>query len=172
MLSARPRPHAASQPLPPGSHGPDMQPRHFAPDIAGAWRQAIGPERERRAAPWRSLHDAGATLAFSSDWNVAEMDPLVGIYSALTRADLHGDDAWGTDQTVDLGTALRAYTMGGAFANHCDDRRGSITVGKQADLIALSRDLFDPSVTSHPLEILDTRVELVMVDGEVPIRRF
>ena len=106
MLSARPRPHAASQPLPPGSHGPDMQPRHFAPDIAGAWRQAIGPERERRAAPWRSLHDAGATLAFSSDWNVAEMDPLVGIYSALTRADLHGDDAWGTDQTVDLGTAL------------------------------------------------------------------
>jgi len=149
-----------------------MQPRHFGPDIVGAWRQAIGPERERQAAPWRSLREAGATLAFSSDWNVAEMDPLVGIYSALTRADLDGDDAWGTDQTVDLATAIRAYTMGGAFANHVDDRRGSITVGKQADLIALSRDLFDREQTADPLDILDTKVELVMVDGEVPIRRF
>ncbi len=148
-----------------------MQPRHFAPDIVGAWRDAIGPDRERRAAPWRSLDEAGATLAFSSDWNVAEVDPLVGIYTALTRANLKGDDAWGTDQTVDLTTAIRAYTMGGAFANHVDDRRGSITVGKQADLIVLSRDLFDPAQTPDPLDILDTRVELVMVDGEVPIRQ-
>lgn len=146
-----------------------MQPRHFAPDIVGAWRRAIGPERERFAAPWRALHEAGATLAFSSDWNVAEMDPLVGIYSALTRANLHGGDAWGKDQTVDLATAIRAYTMGGAFANYCDDRRGSISVGKDADLIVLSRDLFDPA--TEPLDILDTQVELVMVGGEVARRR-
>ena len=143
-----------------------MQPRHFAPDLAGAWRAAVGPDRERRAAPFRALLEAGAALALSSDWNVAEMEPLIGIYSAITRADLQGDDAWATHQTVDLATAIRAYTMGGAYANFCEDDRGSITPGKHADLIVLSGDLF----ALEPLQILDARVELTMVGGSIEYR--
>jgi hypothetical protein len=140
-----------------------MQPRHWGPDIAETWREAVGPEREGWAAPFRSLSDAGTVLAFSSDWNVAEMDPLIGIYSAITRADLHGERAWATHETVDLRTAIHAYTMGGAFANHCDGDRGSITPGKYADLVVLSEDLF----TLEPAGILETRVETTIVGGAV-----
>jgi predicted amidohydrolase YtcJ len=140
-----------------------MQPRHWGPDIAGEWRAAVGTERAEHAGPFGALHRAGATLAFSSDWNVAEMDPLVGIYSALTRADLDGNGAWATHQTVDLETAIRAYTMGGAYANFCERTRGSITPGKAADLVVLSRNLFD----LEPLEILEARVRLTVVDGQV-----
>jgi predicted amidohydrolase YtcJ len=113
--------------------------------------------------PWRSLAERGAVLAFSSDWNVAQMEPLVGIYSALTRADLHGDGAWSTDQTVDLETAIRGYTMGSAFANFAEDDRGSIVPGKAADLVVLSQDLF----RLEPAEILSASVDLTIVDGEV-----
>ncbi len=67
-----------------------MQPRHCAPEIVQQWRENVGEQRWRYAWPMRSLADRGATLAFSSDWNVAEMDPLVGLYTALTRADLDG----------------------------------------------------------------------------------
>jgi predicted amidohydrolase YtcJ len=127
------------------------------------WREAVGPERERFAAPWRALAEAGATLAFSSDWNVAEMDPLVGIYTAVTRADLRGRDAWTTEQTVDLATAIRAYTMGGAFANVCERDRGSITPGKYADLIVLSDDLF----ATEPAAWLGARVTTTLVGGTI-----
>lgn len=143
-----------------------MQPRHWGPDIADVWREAVGPERERWAAPFRSLAESGAVLAFSSDWNVAEMDPLIGIYSALTRADLHGEGAWSVHETVNLPTAIRAYTMGGAFANHCESDRGSITPGKYADLIVLSEDLFG----LEPDGILETRVETTIVGGTVEFR--
>lgn len=146
-----------------------MQPRHFAPDVAARWREDVGPERERWSAPWRSLVRSGAVLAFSSDWNVSEMDPLVGIYSALTRADPNGKGAWSTDETVDLATAIRAYTMGGAYANHVAERRGSITPGKQADVIVLSEDVF--GLEQEPAALLETQVYVAIVDGGIEHRR-
>jgi predicted amidohydrolase YtcJ len=148
---------------------PCMQPRHFAPDVALQWREDVGPQRERWAAPWRSLARTGAVLAFSSDWNVAEMDPMVGLYTAVTRADLTGEHAWNTDETVDLATAIRAYTMGGAYANHVEDRRGSITPGKQADVIVLSQDVF--ALEKEPAGLLETRVDVAIVDGRVEHQR-
>jgi predicted amidohydrolase YtcJ len=144
-----------------------MQPRHAAPDITGVWTENVGPERWPYSLPWRALHDAGAVLAFSSDWDVAEMDPLVGIYTAITRADLEGKDAWVTELCVDLPTAIRAYTMGSAFANFADGDRGSATTGKFADLVVIDRDLFR---LGDPLEILDARVTLTVVGGEVVYR--
>jgi predicted amidohydrolase YtcJ len=140
-----------------------MQPRHAAPDIVDVWREAIGASRSSLPFPWRSLAEHGAVLAFSSDWNVAQMEPLVGIYSALTRADLHGGGAWSIDQTVDLESAIRGYTMGSAFANFAEDDRGSIAPGKAADLVLLSDDLF----RLEPAQILEARVDLTIVDGEV-----
>jgi predicted amidohydrolase YtcJ len=91
------------------------------------------------------------------------MEPLIGIYSALTRADLHGDGAWTTEQTLDLEAAIRGYTMGSAFANFAEDDRGSVTPGKAADLVVLSQDLF----RLDPAQIPETDVDLTIVDGRV-----
>ncbi len=144
---------------------PCMQPRHCAPEIVEDWRANVGPERWRYAWAFRSLRDSGAELAFSSDWNVAEMDPFVGMYSAITRADLDGGESWIPEETVDLATAVRAYTMGGARACFAEDDRGSITPGKYADLAVLSEDLF--ALESEPRRILDVRVAATVVGGQV-----
>ncbi len=145
---------------------PGMQPRHCAPDIVADWRVNVGPDRWRHAWAFRSLEEAGAQLAFSSDWNVAEMDPIVGIYSAVTRATLDGSEAWVPEERVDLATAVKAYTMGGARACFAEDDRGSITPGKYADLVLLSHDLFG-SLKPDPRKLLDTKVVLTMVGGVV-----
>ncbi|MCX5214199.1 amidohydrolase [Kitasatospora sp. NBC_00240] len=143
-----------------------MQPRHCSPDIAGPgrdWAEAVGERRWTKAWPMRSLQRAGATLALSSDWNVAEMDPLIGLYTAVTRRGLAGGDAWMPQETLDLATAVRGYTMGSAYANFLDTELGSLAPGKLADLMLLSDDLF----ALEPKAILDARVELSVVGGEV-----
>jgi predicted amidohydrolase YtcJ len=144
-----------------------MQPRHCAPEIVADWRANVGPERWRYAWPFRSLDANGATLAFSSDWNVAEMDPLIWLYTACTRADLDGSEAWIPEETIDLPTAVRAATLGSAFANFAETQRGSVEAGKRADLIVLSRDAF----ADEPAALLETSVDVTIVDGEVVHRR-
>jgi predicted amidohydrolase YtcJ len=144
-----------------------MQPRHCAPEIVQDWRANVGPERWRYAWPFRSLEQNGATLALSSDWNVAEMDPLIWLYTACTRANLDGSHAWIPEETLDLATAIRAATLGSAFANVVEMERGSIEVGKQADLVVLSRDVF----ADEPAALLETTVGATIVDGEVVHRR-
>jgi predicted amidohydrolase YtcJ len=141
-----------------------MQPRHCAPDITGQWAKAVGPARWKYAWAFRSLRDSGATLAFGSDWNVAEMEPLIGIYTALTRKGLDGkpEGGWVPEQTIDLETAIRGYTINGAYANFVEQNRGSITPGKYADLVMLSDDLFK----IPPQKIKDVKVVWTMVGGK------
>jgi predicted amidohydrolase YtcJ len=141
-----------------------MQPRHCAPDITGQWAKAVGAQRWKYAWAFRSLRDSGATLAFASDWNVAEMDPLIGIYTALTRKGLDGKPAggWVPQQTIDLETAIRAYTINGAYANFVEQNRGSITPGKYADMVMISDDLFKVPAD----QIKDVKVEWTMVGGQ------
>src|SRR5215510_5989391 len=93
-----------------------MQPRHCAPDITGQWAKAVGPQRWKYAWAFRSLRASGARLAFASDWNVADLEPLIGIYTALTRKGLDGkpEGGWIPEQTIDLETAIRGYTINGA----------------------------------------------------------
>lgn len=145
---------------------PVMQPRHCAPEITAAWRANVGARRWRHAWAFASLREAGADLAFSSDWNVAEMDPLIGIYTALTRADLDGSAAWIPEETVDLDTALRAYTHGGARALFAEGERGVLREGAFADLALLSQDPFT-FAAGDPRGLLDTQVELTVVDGAI-----
>lgn len=143
-----------------------MQPRHCAPEIAGPgqdWAENVGEDRWHKAWPMRSLDEAGAVLAFSSDWNVAEMDPMVGIYTAVTRKPLGGGEAWMPSETVDVTTAVHGYTMGSAYANFLEDDRGSLTTGKAADFVVLSRDI----LAIAPEEIPGTVCEIVAVAGEV-----
>jgi predicted amidohydrolase YtcJ len=141
-----------------------MQPRHCAPDITGQWGKAVGPQRWKYAWAFRSLRDSGATLAFSSDWNVAEMEPAIGIYTALTRQGLDGkpDGGWVPEQTIDVETAVKGYTITGAYANFAEGNRGSLVPGKYGDLVLLSEDLF----TIAPEKVKDVRAVWTVVGGK------
>ncbi|RBP63614.1 hypothetical protein DFO66_10944 [Brevibacterium sanguinis] len=141
-----------------------MQPRHASPDlIEGTWMDNIGEQRWDRAWRVRSLMESGAHVALSSDWQVGEMDPLVGIYSALTRAGLDGTNSWTQNEIITLDQALAGYTREGAWAWHADDSLGVIRMGAQADIVAWSADLY----RLDPAGLLDQRAELTIVGGEI-----
>ena len=143
-----------------------MQPRHCSPDlVAGTWMDNVGEQRWSRAWRFRSLLDSGATVAFSSDWQVGEMDPLVGLYSAATRAGLDGSDPWTPDERVGLDRALQAYTVHGARAWHAEGDRGRISTGLLADLVVWSSDLY--AHEESPDELLDHHAELTLVGGTI-----
>jgi len=119
-----------------------MQPYHAIDD--GRWADGIiGPERSRTTYAFRSLLDAGARLAFGSDWYVAPPTPLEGIYAAVTRRTL--DDkrpgGWVPEQKISVDEALRAYTSGGAYASFMEKETGTIAPGMLADLTVIDRDL-------------------------------
>jgi predicted amidohydrolase YtcJ len=143
---------------------PSMQPYHCIDD--GRWAEKrIGPERAKTTYAFRSLLDSGASLAFGSDWPVAPMSPLMGIYAAVTRRTLDGKhpDGWIAEQKITVEEAVRAYTMGSAYASFEDKVKGSIEPGKLADLIVLSDDIF----SIDPVKIADTKVESVIFDGRI-----
>jgi predicted amidohydrolase YtcJ len=91
------------------------------------------------------------------------MDPMIGIYSAVTRASLDGSRSWVAQECVDVETALRAYTVGGAYANFVDDERGSLKPGYLADFAVLSHNILDVEAPT----ILDTQVDLTVVGGRI-----
>ncbi|MGA2610801.1 MAG: amidohydrolase [Terriglobia bacterium] len=141
-----------------------MQPYHAIDD--GRWAEKrIGHERARTSYAWRSMLDAGAVLAFGSDWPVAPLDPLSGIAAAVTRATLDGRNpgGWFPEQRLTVEEALRAYTQGCAYAAFEEKDKGTISPGKFADLVVLSEDLF----RIPPERIKDARVEITIVGGRV-----
>ncbi|MGR0218714.1 amidohydrolase [Agromyces sp. ZXT2-6] len=143
-----------------------MQPRHCSPDlVGGTWMENVGEGRWDRAWRFRSLLESGATVAFSSDWQVGEMDPLVGLYSAATRAGLDGSDAWTTAERVGPDRALEAYTVHGARAWHLENARGRIAPGMDADIVAWSGDLY--AHAHDPAALLGEHAALTVVGGRV-----
>jgi predicted amidohydrolase YtcJ len=141
-----------------------MQPYHAIDD--GRWAEkVIGPERARTTYAFRSLRDAGARLAFGSDWFVAPPTPLEGIYAAVTRRTLDDKhpDGWIPEQKISVEDALRAYTTGGAYASFQENELGSLRVGKLADIVIIDRDL-----TKIPPEtIRDAKIDYTIVGGRV-----
>ncbi|MFF4084049.1 amidohydrolase [Streptomyces sp. NPDC001777] len=147
-----------------------MQPRHSAPEVAGPgkdWARNVGADRWHKAWPLRSLHAAGAVLALSSDWNVAEMDPMIGIHTAVTRRPLGGGEPWMPQETISVEAAVHGYTMGSAYANFLEDERGSLTVGKAADFVVLSRDILRADPEDIPGTVALTVVVAGVVEHEV-----
>jgi predicted amidohydrolase YtcJ len=145
-----------------------MQPYHCIDD--GRWACGrIGKERSKDAWALRSFLDAGATLAFGSDWWVAPIDPLAGIYAAVTRRPIDGShpEGWVPDQKISVPQAVHAYTVGSAFASFQDHIKGSLQPGKLADLAVLSRDIF----SVHPAEIADTKADITILGGELVYQR-
>ncbi len=141
-----------------------MQPYHAIDD--GRWcQQRIGKERCQGTYAFRSLLETGATLAFGSDWTVAPLDPMTGVYAAVTRRTLDGKHpaGWFPEQKLTVEETVCAYTIGSAYAEFADHIKGTITPGKLADLVMLDRDIFE----IDPGEILNTRVMATVADGRV-----
>ena len=141
-----------------------VQPYHLIDD--GRWaEQKIGPERARTTYAFESLRRAGATLAFGSDWTVAPLDPILGIYAAVTRRTLDGKhpEGWVPEEKVTIEEAVRAYTVNGAWGEFAEATKGTIETGKLADLVVLDRDIFNVP----PEEIGQARVRLTIFDGRI-----
>ena len=142
---------------------PSMQPYHAIDD--GRWaEEVIGPERIKSTYAFNSLLDAGADLAFGSDWFVAPPVPLLGIYAAVTRQTLDGatPDGWVPEQKITVEQALRAYTYGGAYASFEEDIKGTLEPGKLADFVVLDQNL----LTIDPVNIKDAKVVSTFVGGQ------
>jgi predicted amidohydrolase YtcJ len=156
---------------------PDDLPRFAALGVAAVfqplWAQAdtyiteltrpvIGPERSGRLYPIGGVRDAGGRLAFGSDWSVSSLVPLEGIEVAVTRRAVDDTgEALLPGEAIDLATAIEAYTLGAAWANGLDGDSGSLTVGKRADLVVLSEDLF----ALDPAKLADARVLRTVIAG-------
>ena len=141
-----------------------MQPYHAIDD--GRWAEKrIGRERAKTTYAFRSLLDAGATLALGTDWTVAPLNPLLTVYAAVTRRTLDGKNpkGWVPEQKISVEEAVRAYTVGSAYAEFQEEVKGSITPGKLADLVILSKDIFK----IDPKEIENVKVLTTIVDGRV-----
>jgi predicted amidohydrolase YtcJ len=121
-----------------------VQPYHAIDD--GRWAdKRIGADRAKGTYAFRSLLDSGATLAFGSDWFVAPIDPLLGIYAAVTRRPLDGKrpGGWVPAEKITVAEAIAAYTLGSAKASLEEKEKGSISAGKYADFVVLEEDIFD-----------------------------
>jgi predicted amidohydrolase YtcJ len=141
-----------------------MQPYQLVDD--GRWAEKrIGAERIKTAYAFRSLLDQGAVLAFGSDWSVAPLDPVLGIYAAVTRRTPDGKNprGWIPDQKITVEEALRAYTAGNAYSVFAEGRRGKLRPGYLADLVLLDRDL----TRIPPEEIEQAAVKATVVGGRV-----
>jgi predicted amidohydrolase YtcJ len=145
-----------------------MQPYHAVDD--GRWAEGvIGPERAKGTYAFRSLLDAGATLAFGSDWFVAPPTPLEGIQAAVTRRTLDGKnpDGWVPEQKITVTEALTAYTRGSAYAAFQESKVGVLRAGMLADFVMLGSDL----TTIAPETIGATPVLITVVGGKVVFTR-
>jgi predicted amidohydrolase YtcJ len=141
-----------------------MQPYHAADD--GRWcEKRIGTDRARGTYAFRSLLDSGAVLAFGSDWTVAPLNPLTGIKAAVTRQTLDGKhpQGWLPEQKITVDEAVRAYTVGSAYAEFADAVKGAITPGKLADLVMIDQDIYK----IDPATIDKARAVLTVMDGKV-----
>jgi predicted amidohydrolase YtcJ len=145
-----------------------MQPYHAIDD--GRWAEKrIGPERIKTTYAFRSLLDKRAHLAFGSDWTVAPIDPILGIYAAVTRRTLDGKNprGWIPAEKISVEEALRAYTAGNAYGVFAENRRGKLAPGYLADLVLLDQDL-----TAIPAETIDrVGVRTTVVGGKVVFQR-
>ena len=124
----------------------------------------IGEERARWLYPIKSVQDSGATIAFGSDWSVSTANPWHQIETAITRKDAINDDmeSFIPEESIDLDTAITAFTINAAFVNRKEDTTGSIEVGKYADMVVIDQNLFE----IEPEAISDTNALLTLFEGK------
>jgi predicted amidohydrolase YtcJ len=139
-----------------------VQPSQVIDD--GRWAEArIGHDRAGRMHPYRTFIDHGVRLAFGTDWPIAPLDPMLTLYAATTRATLDGKNpqGWFPEQKLSIQEAIAIHTMGSAYAEFQEHDKGSIEVGKLADMVLLNQDL----LAIAPAAIRDTHVLKTWVGG-------
>lgn len=146
----------------------EVQPFHLSDDMR--WmEERIGRERSRGAYAFKSIQASGATLCFGTDWpgtSASEypINPMLGLYAAVTRQTTTGNPeaGWFPEERISIQDAIRAYTYNTAYANFEEKIKGSIEVGKFADLTVLSKNLLQVP----PKEFLTTEVVHTIVNGK------
>jgi hypothetical protein len=141
-----------------------MQPTHCISDKKFCDKR-IGPERANGAYAWKSLADAGAKLAFGTDYQVEPLNPMEGLYAAVTRKDRLGEEGngWHPEQKIKMEDAIRYYTLGSAYAQFMEDRKGMIKAGFLADIVIVDKNL----LTIPENEIMETHVDYTIIGGKV-----
>ena len=141
-----------------------MQAIHCISDKKWA-EERIGKERSKGAYAWKSILSSGAKLCFGTDWPVESMNPLLGLYAAVTRASLSEapQDGWIPEQRITMEDALKCYSTGSAYAEYAEHYKGTLEKGKVADIVILSKDL----LKINPQEILNTEVTMTIFNGNV-----
>jgi len=141
-----------------------VQPYHCIDD--GVWAEKrIGPERIKYTYPFKSFLDAGANICFGTDWYVAPLNPMLGLYAAVTRRTLDekNPNGWIPEQKISVEDAIRCYTINSAYASFEENIKGSIEVGKLADLVVLSENILE----IDPVRIKDVEIEMTVFDGKI-----
>jgi predicted amidohydrolase YtcJ len=143
---------------------PSMQPTHCISDKRYIVKR-IGEERSRWSYTWRSLIDAGSILAFGTDYSVEPLNPMEGLYAAVTRKDRMGEEGegWIPEEKLTMEEAIKYYTWGAAYAQFMEERKGRIKEGYLADITITDRDL----LTIPENEIMQTRIEYTITGGKV-----
>ncbi len=143
---------------------PSMQPTHCISDKKFCEKR-IGPERAKGAYAWKSLADAGAMLAFGTDYQVEPLNPMEGLYAAVTRKDRLGEEGegWHPEQKITMINAIKYYTLGSAYAQFMEGRKGMIKPGYLADIVITNKDLL--SIPEN--EIMRTKVDYTISGGKV-----
>jgi len=141
-----------------------MQPTHCISDKKFCEKR-IGSERAKGAYAWKSLADAGATLAFGTDYQVEPLNPMEGLYAAVTRKDRLGEEGegWHPEQKIKMEEAIKYYTLGSAYSQFMENRKGMIKPGFLADIVILDKDL----MTIPENEIMKTKVEYTITGGKI-----
>lgn len=145
-----------------------MQPTHCITDKRFAEKR-IGLERCRGAYAWRRLLDAGAKIAFGTDWPVEPIDPLEGLYGAVSRKDRAGEEGegWFPDQKLSMEEAIELYTLGAAYSEFMEDRKGILKESYLADIVIFDQDL----MTIPHDRIMKSKVDITIVGGKVVFER-
>ena len=145
-----------------------MQPTHCITDKRFAEKR-IGLERCRGAYAWRRLLDAGSKIAFGTDYGVEPLDPLEGLYAAVTRKDRAGEpgEGWFPDQKLSMEEAIELYTLGSAYAEFMEDRKGMIKKDYLGDVVIFDKDL----LTIPADEIMSAKVDYTIVGGKIVYQR-
>lgn len=141
-----------------------MQPFHIIDDGRWAWKR-LDEKRLKGTYAFRTILDSGGVLAFGSDSPVAPLNPILGVYAAVTRRTLDdkNPNGWLPEQKISVEETVRAFTWGSAYAEFQDNIKGTIEVGKLADFVILSDDIF----TIDPIKIRDVKVFSTIVNGKV-----
>ena len=142
---------------------PSMQPYHAIDDGKWAYKR-LDSSRLSRTYAFKSLLASGANLTFGSDWTVAPLDPIAGIYAAVTRRTLDdkNPEGWYPAEKITVEQALTCYTANNAYAGFQENKLGKLKAGMLADLVILSDDI----ITIAPEKIRDVRVIRTIINGK------